>query len=133
MRVALCSNQRNLTMKSNGLSRPGALLMIVSIVAGLVASIGPIVLAITSPTHNWLLELTGPPVVVLAFTSLAVLVLYVVGFVRYCTSKGYSAWLGAFLLLGHVFGLVVLLLLPDIRELKESSKIETSRTQILVP
>jgi len=35
----------------NGLSRPGALLMIVSIVAGLVASIGPIVLAITSPTH----------------------------------------------------------------------------------
>jgi len=40
---------------------------------------------------------------------------------------------GCFLATGHVFGLVVLLLLPDIRELKESSKIETSRTQILVP
>jgi hypothetical protein len=101
-------------MNKTGFSRPGALQMIVSAALMLLGSIGPLFVAFTVPDHEWSFYLTGLPVLGLSILGIATVILYIVGFLRYCGSKGYSKWLGVWLLFGHLFGLIVLLLLPDL-------------------
>jgi len=91
--------------------------MVLAAVLMLAAAIGPLFIAATRPSHEWLFSLMGFPVLALAFAGVAVLLLYVIGFLTYCANKGYSKWLGVFLLLGHAFGLIVLLLLPDLKQM----------------
>lgn len=101
-------------MGKKGLSRPGALQMVASAILTLVASVGPTVIALTRSSHEWSLFLAGFPALALSLSGVVVFLLYVVGFLRYCSNKGYSKWLGLFLFLGNVPGLISLLLLPDI-------------------
>lgn len=102
-------------MNNNWLSRPGAIQMLASIVLVTFASIGPIVLAIRQPGHEWLMSLSGLPALAMTIATVLVLALYCIGFLRYCASKGYSKWLGVCLLLGHFPGFIALLLLPDLQ------------------
>jgi len=46
-------------------------------------------------------------------------IMYLLGFVRYATSKGYSGWLAFWLLLGQLYGFVTLFLLPDLNSTKD--------------
>jgi hypothetical protein len=96
--------------------RPGALQMLAAVILTIVCSVGPIVLAITKPTHEWSLVAVGPEAVLLSSLGLIITALYAVGCIRYCASKGYSKWLGFWLFLSHVTGFVTLLLLPDLYE-----------------
>jgi hypothetical protein len=100
-------------MHEKGLSRPGAMLMVASAILMLVSAIGPVFLAVMRPTHEWLMVLSGFPAFAIISASALTAVLYFVGFLRYCVSKGYSSWLGFWLFLGNVPGFIVLLLLPD--------------------
>jgi hypothetical protein len=101
-------------MNKTGLSRPGAIQMVASLVLMLLASIGPAFVAATRPTHEWILALTGLPALAMTVAGIAVFILYVVGFLRYSSSKGYNMWVGLFLLLGSIPGFIALLLLPDL-------------------
>lgn len=101
-------------MKKTGLSRPGASQMVTSAALVLLAGIGPIFLAATRPSQEWLMVLTGFPALALSLVGVGVILLYIVGFLRYCKSKGYSMWLGLCLLVCNVFGFIALLLLPDL-------------------
>lgn len=105
-------------MSRTGFARPGALQMSASLVLMALSGIGPLFIATTRPGHEWMVILTGLPVLGVSLFGIGILLLYVVGFLRYCGSKGYSKWLGAWLLLGNVFGFIVLLLLPDLTTVK---------------
>lgn len=119
-------------MKKRGLARPGALQMISSGILMIIAAIGPVFLAVTRPNHEWMMVLTGFPAMGLSLAGVGVLLLYIFGFLRYCADKGYSKWLGLWLLLGNVFGLVVLLLLPDLNAIKnESTKMSNHSSSFL--
>lgn len=102
-------------MTKTGLSRPGAMQMVASATLMVVAAIGPAVLAVGRPNHEWLMVLNGPPALAMVIASLIVIVLYCLGFFRYCSSKGYSTWLGFWLFIGNLPGFIVLLLLPDLK------------------
>ncbi|SRR5579883_1061037 len=102
-----------MTTKS-GMWRPGALQMFAAMILAIVCSAGPIVLAITNPTHEWSLVAVGPEALLFSSLGLIITALYAVGCIRYCASKGYSKWLGFWLFLSHVTGFVILLLLPDL-------------------
>lgn len=104
-----------MTTKS-GMSRPGALQMLAAVILTIICSVGPIVLAMTKPTHEWSLVAVGPEALLLSSVGLIIAALYAVGCIRYCTSKGYSKWLGFWLFLSHVAGFITLLLLPDLYE-----------------
>lgn len=96
--------------------------MLIAVVSITFAGIVPLVYALTLPSHEWLMSLSGLPALAMTIASLAVVILYVIGFIRYSASKGYSKWLGFWLLLSHLPGFIVLLLLPDLKtDLKESS------------
>jgi len=101
-------------MNKSGLSRPGAMLMVMSAALMVISGICPVFLALTRPTHEWLMVLTGMPAFGIIMASGLVAILYFVGFLKYCASKGYTAWLGFWLFLGNVPGFIVLLLLPDL-------------------
>ena len=88
--------------------------MILAALLMIVAAIGPAIIAFTKPNHEWLLELSGLPAVALAAACLAVAILYFVGFLLYCKSKGYSMWVGFWLLLSNIPGFIALMLLPDL-------------------
>ena len=112
--------------KRTGLSRPGALQMLASAALMIVAAIGPILVASSRPTNEWLIVLTGFPALGMSVAGIGVLLLYFIGFLRYCASKGYSKWLGFWLFIGNIPGFVVLLLLPDL-----SSRItERAKSQV---
>ncbi|MBS1989948.1 MAG: hypothetical protein JSS86_12965 [Cyanobacteria bacterium SZAS LIN-2] len=102
-------------MNKSGLSRPGAMLMLMSAALMVISGVGPVFLAVSRPTHDWLMVLTGMPAFGIIAASALVAILYFVGFLRYCGSKGYSAFLGFWLFLGNVPGFIVLLLLPDLK------------------
>lgn len=112
-------------MRKKGLSRPGALQMVASAILTLVASVGPTVIALTRSSQEWSLFLTGFPALALSLSGVVVFLLYVVGFLRYCSNKGYSKWLGLFLFLGNVPGFISLLLLPEI-SMNSSEKPESA-------
>ncbi len=105
-------------MNKKGLSRPGAMLMAAAVVLLTLAAIGPIVMAASTPSHEWSMILTGPSALATSAAGLFSLLLYAVGYLKYCSSKGYSTWLALWLLLGNLPGFVVLLLLPDLHEIK---------------
>ena len=100
-------------MNKTGLSRPGGMQMVLSAILMIVVAIGPMYIAASRPDHEWSVVLNGLPALAVTVASVVLLLLYFIGFLRYCASKGYSKWLGLWLFLGHVFGLIVLLLLPD--------------------
>lgn len=102
-------------MSKTGLARPGAMQMVGAAILVLVVAIGPLFLAAVQPEQVWSIMLTGFPAFAVSVSGLLVLVLYLVGFLRYCASKGYSKWLGFWLLLGHFAGFIALLLLPDLK------------------
>jgi hypothetical protein len=106
-------------MNKNGLYRPGAFLMAVSLVLFSSAAAGPVVLVIMTPSHEWLFNLNGLPALAMIMTSIVVVLLYLVGFIRYSSSKGYSNWLGFWLFLGNIPGFITLLLLPDLQQLRQ--------------
>ena len=93
--------------------------MAVSLVLLSLAAAAPIVFAIVTPSHEWLVNLVGVPAFVTIVISIVVVSLYLVGFIRYCSSKGYSKWLGFWLFLGNIPGFITLLLLPDLQQLRE--------------
>src|ERR1700733_671860 len=101
-------------MSEKGLSRPGALQMVASAAISLFAAIGPVFAAAPLPNHEWFMILNGLPAFILTVTGVGLLVLYFIGFLRYCASKGYSKWLGFCLFLCNFLGLIILLLLPDL-------------------
>ena len=107
-------------MNKKGISRPGALQMVASVAIMIIAAIWPLYLAATRPGNEWFMVLNGLPALAVVIASIAVLLLYLIGFLRYCASKGYSKWIGFWLLFANVFGFIVLLLLPDLK-IKESS------------
>jgi hypothetical protein len=76
----------------------------------------PTVVAAFHPNHEYTLLLNGAPAFAVSVALILLAVLYIVGFVRYCASKGYSKWLGFWLLLGNVPGFIVMLLLPDLTD-----------------
>lgn len=102
-------------MSKTGLFRPGAIQMVASTILIVVAAIGPIVLAAMRPSHEWLMVLSGLPAIALTITGGFVVLLYFVGFLSYCASKGYSKWLGFWLFFGTIPGFIVLLMLPDLK------------------
>ncbi len=110
-------------MDKIGFTRPGALQMLIAVALTTIVAIGPLFVAEMRPNHEWFVSLYGLPALAATLASLGILLLYIVGFVRYCASKGYSKWLGIFLLLGHLFGFIVLLLLPDIKNKGQQSSI----------
>lgn len=101
-------------MTKKGLARPGALQMLVAIVSITVGSIAPTMMALRSPNHEWALALNGAPALGMFLVAAGLSVLYIIGFLRYCSSKGFSKWLAFWLLLGNVPGFIVLMLLPDL-------------------
>lgn len=101
-------------MNRKGICRPGAWLMVAAVVLTVMSSLGPLFIAATRPSHEWSLILSGLPALLLSLSGVVILILYVVGFLQYCHSKGYSRWLGVLLLLGNVLGFLVLLMLPDL-------------------
>jgi hypothetical protein len=109
-----------------GFSRPGALQMLASAALMLVGAIGPFFVASSRPSHEWFMVVTGAPAFAMSLIGVAVLVLYLIGFFRYCASKGYSKWLGLFLFFANLPGFIVLLLLPDLhsRTAQEPSNTE---------
>ncbi|HEY9756459.1 MAG TPA: hypothetical protein V6C97_14930 [Oculatellaceae cyanobacterium] len=109
-------------MRKQGISRPGALQMVAAASLVFLASGGPIFIAATRPTHEWLMALSGLPALALMLVGVGTVALYLVGFLRYCGSKGYSLWLGLWLSLGGFVGLVALLLLPDLTEIRTDSR-----------
>ena len=88
--------------------------MVASAILMVLAAIGPIVLAAMRPSHEWLMVLSGLPALALTIAGGFVVLLYFVGFLSYCASKGYSKWLGFWLFFGSVPGFIVLLMLPDL-------------------
>jgi hypothetical protein len=117
-------------MSKQGISRPGALQMVASAALMLVASGGPIFVAATRPTHEWLLSISGLPALTLILVVLGTSALYFIGFLRYCASKGYSMWLGFWLWLGGAVGLIALMLLPDITTIRTNSPELSSKAHI---
>jgi ABC-type Na+ efflux pump permease subunit len=107
-------------MNKKGLSRPGALQMIASVIIMIITAIGPLYLAATRPNNEWFMVLNGLPALAVVIASIAVLFLYLIGFLRYCGSKGYSKWIGFWLLFAHAFGFIVLMLLPDLKTRQQS-------------
>ncbi len=102
-------------MNGTGLGRPGAMQMVAAGVLMAAETIAPIVVAATRPNHEWFMDLTGLPAMVPIIVSTLLVALYFVGFLRYCSSKGYSKWLGFWLFLGNIPGFITLLLLPDLQ------------------
>lgn len=100
-------------MHKSELQRPGAVQMLIAAVLMGIVGIGPIVATLIRPEHEWSLFLSGAPALVALACSIGFVLLYFLGFIRYTVSKGYSSWLGLFLFMGHIFGLIVLLMLPD--------------------
>jgi hypothetical protein len=120
-------------MKRTGFRRPGAILMVAATALIFLSGLGPLFIASTRPSHEWLMILTGAPAIALFIAGVCIICLYVVGFLRYSADKGYSSLVGLWLLLGNVFGLIAMLLLPDKTssintenfEPKEASKMAT--------
>jgi hypothetical protein len=102
-------------MSKTGLSRPGAIQMLAAATLMVVAAVGPVYLAASRPTHEWLMVLNGFPALAMSVAGIALLVLYFVGFLRYGSSKGYSKWLGFWLFFSNFPGFIALLLLPDLK------------------
>lgn len=100
-------------MTRTGFARPGAVLIVLAVVIAVLAGIGPIFMAMGSPTHWWGYEATGFGAFLLSSLGLLLAALYIVGCILYTRSKGYSAWIGFWLSLGHFAGLLAMLLLPD--------------------
>jgi hypothetical protein len=98
-----------------GFARPGAMQMLWAGILLALESLGPIFAAAANPNHEWVMELTGIWAASLWLVTAIAVVLYCIGFVRYCMSKGYSGWIGFFLLIGNLPGFIVMLLLPDER------------------
>jgi hypothetical protein len=113
--MAQIEGGKTMTTKS-GMWRPGALQMLAALILGIICSAGPVVLAMTRPTHEWSLIAVGPEALLLSSLGLIIVALYAIGCIRYCASKGYSKWLGFWLFLSHLTGFVTLLLLPDLYE-----------------
>ena len=96
-----------------GFGRPGALQMLIAVALGAMEGVIPFVMAASMPSHEWALVLNGFPAFLMMAAGMATAILYFVGFLRYCTSKGYSPWLGLLLLICNVPGFIMLLLLPQ--------------------
>jgi hypothetical protein len=64
--------------------------------------------------------LVGGPALAMTLAAIAFCVIYALGFLNYISSKGYSKWLGLWLLLCNLPGAVVLLLLPDLHEIADT-------------
>src|SRR5437763_1806682 len=119
-------------MNRTGFARPGSLQILVAVVISLLFGIGPLFMALTSPTHAWAYVATGPQAILLSSVGLIVTVLYAVGCIRYCKSKGYSGWLGFWLFLAHIPGFIAILLLPDVfmRSATQSPREDTARAAV---
>lgn len=100
-------------MHKTGLSRPGTIQMIAAAIITAVGIVVPAYMCAIRPNHEWLMVLSGFPALAAASTGIIIALLYFIGFLRYCTSKGYSKWIGFWLFLSHLPGLIILLLLPD--------------------
>jgi hypothetical protein len=94
------------------IARPGAVQMLVSGSILILTGLWPIFMAI-SHRQSFVL-LTGTPAVAATLAAAILGCAYFVGFLRYCSSKGYSQWIGLCLFLGHFAGFLALLLLPDL-------------------
>lgn len=101
-------------MTRTGFSRPGAILIVLAVAIAVLAGIGPIFMAMGTPTHWWGFEATGFGAFLLSTIGLLLAAMYIVGCVLYTRSKGYSAWVGFWLSLGQLAGLVAMLILPDL-------------------
>lgn len=108
-------------MNKKGFSRPGALQMLAAVALMICGGLAPVMIAASRPSHEWIIALSGAPALALSLAGVAIFILYVAGFLRYCASKGYSGWLGLLLLCGNVFGFIVLLLLPDVNDRNATS------------
>jgi hypothetical protein len=64
-----------------------------------------------SPNH----EITGAAAIPWIIMTAIWYMTWIFGFLRYAQSKGYSKWLGFWLSLGQVPGMIALFLLPDQR------------------
>ena len=80
----------------------------------------PLIIATTNASHEYSMLLVGVPALAMTVAALAFCVIYALGFLNYCSSKGYSKWLGMWLLLCNIPGTVVLLLLPDLHEISNA-------------
>jgi hypothetical protein len=120
-------------MNKTGLSRPGAMLMVMSAVLTILVGVGPLFMAATRPSHEWLMVLTGLPAFMLSISGLFVTILYFIGFLKCGASKGYSAWLSFWLFWGNVPGFIVLLLLPDLNARNREPLQTTSKPCELSP
>lgn len=109
-------------MSKRGLSRPGATQIVAALVLTGLTSVGALAIAATRPNQEFLMILTGFPALAMALSGLLVAVLYIVGFLRYCSNKGYSKWLGLSLLLSTLPGFLALLLLPDLKEIEREAR-----------
>jgi hypothetical protein len=107
--------EEQVIMNKTGLSRPGAIQMIASATLMLAAAVGPVYLAASRPTHEWLMVLSGFPALAMSLAGVVLLILYFIGFLKFCSSKGYSKWLGFWLFFGNFPGFIALLLLPDLK------------------
>ena len=91
------------------MSRPGAVIIVLSFTLMLVVSVLSAFQAAQTPGH----ELTGQAAVPWFMALLVLGILYLLGFIEYANSKGYSGWLAFWLCLGQLPGFIALLLLPD--------------------
>jgi hypothetical protein len=103
-------------MHKIGFQRPGALLMLIAAVLTILFGIGPLWMALSSPTHTWGFAATGPQAFLLGAVGLIVFFLYLTGVIQYTHSKGYSGWVGFWLTLAEIPGFFAMLLLPDLYE-----------------
>lgn len=104
--------------------------MFVSLALMAVAAIAPTVMASIENNHEWSMVYTGMPALLAVLGGVLVFVLYFVGFLRYCASKGYSKWLGFWLLLGSFPGFITLLMLPDINIRASAFRQQTSPQEL---
>jgi len=107
-------------MNNTGIARPGAKLMIFAAALMILGTTVPWLLASSSPSHLWFLELTGLPALGLVMGHAVLILMYFLGYLAYVGSKGYSKWLGFCLFFASVPGFVVMLLLPDRAETRVS-------------
>lgn len=107
-------------MKKTGLKRDGAAFMLMGATLLTLLSTLPMIIASTNASHEWSMLLVGAPAFAMMFAATTFCLIYAVGFLSYCSSKGYSKWIGLWLMLCNVPGLMVLLLLPDLRELNNA-------------
>lgn len=107
-------------MNKTGLKRDGAAFMLAGATLLAILSTFPLIIAATKPSHEWSIFLVGAPAISMMFAATTFCLIYALGFLTYCSSKGYSIWVGIWLLLCNVPGLMILLLLPDLRELSNT-------------